>query len=137
MKTSTLRTIAATAALLLMASISHAGARSDYKSIHELVPTRQGEAVQASGWVSMGRGNGIEFFGVRVMGDFQDGDQLIVSVETSKGVIDVGAIKMFLGSGKLYLEASDEVSGVFPLANVQGVFVHDKSGMLLTLNLVP
>jgi len=109
--------------LTLCLAISNASA-GPFTAKATLAPTQSGFDLNASGEARISQTT-MEHFAVRASGKIADGSVLVVSVITAEGKsIDVGVIRMFLGSGSLELNSvEDRLSPAFPVLTIKAVAV--------------
>ena len=88
-----------------------------------MAPTRLGDQLGFLGFAVKKVENGVEVFGVRAFANMPDQTMLEVMIVTAKGESSVGAIEMFLGSGKLELVSSRDPSAAFPVSRIREVLV--------------
>lgn len=130
----TLKTLGLGTLCLLIAAVAVAGPlpKGDFERTVKLDTSPYGREAQAFGYATMRSEDGIEMFGLRVFADLPDGTNLVVEVTNDKGVLEIGTIRMFLGSGALELYSSMLPSAAFPLSTVHAVTVRDTRDKLLT-----
>ena len=107
----------------LCLAISNASA-GPFMATATLEPTQAGFDLNAGGVARISR-NLMERFALRASGKIDDGSVLVVSAITAEGKsFDVGAIRMFLGSGSIELNSSENgLSPAFPVQLIKTVTV--------------
>jgi hypothetical protein len=133
--TARLTLIGIMSAALTLAAFGQIGTdvpQEDKKVTIRLAPTKLGEELGFSGAAVKEVKGGVEMFGVRAVGDMPDGALLEVMIVTKKGEASVGTIEMFLGSGRLVLESTRDLSLAFPVSRLSGTYVSYRGEPLLS-----
>lgn len=118
---------------LSIASVASAAGptEGDFKATYQMRVSEEATQWSTLGYVDIQRSMGVETFGIRIFGKYENGTVLIVEAETKAGRFEVGAIEMFLGSGSLRLSSGLLPSPVFPLLALHSVEVRDSGGRVV------
>ena len=118
----------ALALILLTGTAAFAGG---YKQVIKLKPTTAiGLAGNMEGLALIAINNRTakrdEVFAVRVFGDVKDGTTYSVAVDCAKGKVELGTVKMLLGSGSIKIH-----NPVVPVRDMWSVMIDTKRGTIL------
>ncbi|MBI3950579.1 MAG: hypothetical protein HY314_09010 [Acidobacteria bacterium] len=125
--------------IAVMLAVVSAGLGADFVQRISLQSTNLGKAMGAGGEAAIGERNGVQFFGVQVFADVEDGTVFRVIVNNGQRDFTAGKIIMEAGQGKLVLRSTfvpgtlePQPQGIFPVTEIRSVRVADQGEDILT-----
>lgn len=121
--------------LLVLTALLVAPMIAQAQKVVPLEPTKYGEQLKAFGDVSLeivSRDKTMEIFTLAVHADIPNRDALSISVVTTRGVFEIGSLRMLLTMGNMEKWNTVEPSEVFPVEEILSIIVrHGKEDVLI------
>jgi hypothetical protein len=102
----------------------------DFKKTIDLEPAFISKRFFAQGRAVIAQQHGVQYFGVSMITNVDDGTEFDVMVTTPQGTLWAGTFTVVLGEGQLVQKSSRDISPAFPVTTVEAVFIRDHEGLM-------